>query len=139
MKTALSLLFVFYFSLGEMKAQTLPDSLQLVESALSYTFYQGPMQVGHNRLKVIMKDCPIALDRYEKGKQTESFGILLAAIGLVTSAASLGNYYFNQGTEFPKGPVAAGAVCFGVGIPIHFSGTNKSKSSVWLFNQKCAK
>ena len=139
MKLIRCLVLLFWIGFGELAAQSLPDSLQMTERAFSYSFYQGPIQVGHNRLKVLMKDCPIALNRYENGKRTESFGILLAAIGLVTSAASLGNYYFNQGTEFPTGPVAAGAICLGVGIPIYFSGSNKAKSSVLLFNQKCVK
>ena len=139
MKLIRCFLLLVCFSFGELTAQTIPDSLQLSEGTFSYSFYQGPMQVGNNRLKVLMKDCPIDLKRYESGKRTESFGILLAAIGLVTSAASLGNYYFNQGTEFPTGYVATGALCVGVGIPIYFSGGNTAKSSVLLFNQKCTR
>ncbi len=137
MKPAYCLLLFFYLVLTRVEAQTIPDSLQLHEGTLSYSFYQGPVPVGHNRMKVLMKDCPLALQRYEDGKKTESFGMLLAAIGIVTSAATLGNYHFNKGSEFPTGYLAAGVVCLGVGIPIYFSGSRKAKSSVLLFNQKC--
>ena len=137
MKFSGCLLFLICFSFGKLKAQSIPDSLQLSERTFSYSFYQGPMRVGHNRLKVVMKDCPLALQRYDSGKRTESFGLLLLALGLVTSAASLGDYYLNDRSEFPAGYVAAGAICIGVGIPIYFSGSRSAKSSVLIFNQKC--
>ena len=133
---AFQLIFILLLGVSA-HAQTIPDSLQLNETSLNYSFYQGPMRVGHNRLKVVMKDCPLALQRYESGKRTESFGLLLLALGLVTSAASLGDYYLNDRSEFPAGYVAAGAICIGVGIPIYFSGSISAKSSVLIFNQKC--
>jgi hypothetical protein len=120
--------------------QILTDSIALHERKfIGYRIQQGPMTVRHERIKLMMKDCPEALHTYTYGKRFESFGMLFTAVGVVLTGATLGNNYFNGSEPIPSAILIPSVAMIGVGIPLYFSGEKRVKLSTALYNQRCLK
>lgn len=131
-------IFLLFLLLGgEAFSQVLPDSITIRERRLGYDFFQGPMKIGNNRIKALMKNCPESLNHYNNGKRIENLGVLFTAIGVVAAGTAVGNYYTNGKMPEQSALIIPGALLVGLGIPIYFSGVKKVKLGVALYNHRC--
>ncbi len=113
------------------------DSITRVDETFGYRLYQGPMEIGINRIEALTKNCPRAWNIYKTGKQTEAFGLMLASCGVVCTAAALGGYYFSDQPLGSTPLIFAGITMLGLGIPINIGGSKKVESFVYVFNKDC--
>jgi len=107
---------------------------------MSYHLYQGDFRVGPNRASVVMKNCPDALSNYSNGRKLEAVSTAMFVVGVITTTATLGSYYFNKPNSNPniKYGLAAGIAMIGISIPLYKQGLKKIETSAFLFNKNCS-
>lgn len=102
-----------------------------------YKMYQGETQIGRQRMRGLMLNCPKPLEKFNTGNKVLSVSTLFQLVSLVCVAGYASDRYFNN--KINNELLIAGGAVFLVGVGLNVSAKKQIGVSIGKYNINCAK
>lgn len=133
------MLLIVSMSLGTNKAcaQQLPNKISYTPTVFGYKMYQGNVQIGRERMRALMKECPGPLESFNTGNKVMAVSTLFELVSLVCLAGYASDRIFND--RINNELLIAGGAVFIAGIGLNISAKKQIGISLGKYNIKCLK